>query len=211
MATLERWCIAVAACLLMIVTWHGAEGCNEAVCASVVSKCMLTQSCKCELKNCSCCKECSHCLGHLYTECCSCVDLCPKPNETSNLLSKKSHVEDLIEPVEALYNILTAQPDEMQRWVSFTYPIDFDLTAFSPKLDKEIKYETHVTEQEVNKDKVTLNCTVAFQTQCMSWNKCRDTCISMGASSYRWFHDGCCECIGNTCINYGINESRYVW
>ena len=25
---------------------------------------------------------------------------------------------------------------------------------------------------------------------------------------YRWFHDGCCECVGNTCINYGINESR---
>lgn len=24
----------------------------------------------------------------------------------------------------------------------------------------------------------------------------------------RWFHDGCCECVGSTCINYGINESR---
>lgn len=24
----------------------------------------------------------------------------------------------------------------------------------------------------------------------------------------RWFHDGCCECVGHTCINYGINESR---
>lgn len=30
----------------------------------------------------------------------------------------------------------------------------------------------------------------------------------MGASSYRWFHDGCCECVGSTCVNYGINESR---
>lgn len=30
----------------------------------------------------------------------------------------------------------------------------------------------------------------------------------MGATSYRWFHDGCCECIGDTCINYGINESQ---
>ncbi len=25
---------------------------------------------------------------------------------------------------------------------------------------------------------------------------------------FRWFHDGCCECVGHTCINYGINESR---
>lgn len=24
----------------------------------------------------------------------------------------------------------------------------------------------------------------------------------------RWFHDGCCECVGQTCINYGIKESR---
>jgi hypothetical protein len=29
----------------------------------------------------------------------------------------------------------------------------------------------------------------------------------MGANSYRWFHDGCCECVG-TCYNYGINDSR---
>lgn len=25
---------------------------------------------------------------------------------------------------------------------------------------------------------------------------------------FRWFHDGCCECVGSTCINYGVNESR---
>lgn len=42
----------------------------------------------------------------------------------------------------------------------------------------------------------------------MSWNKCKDNCQSMGATSYRWFHDGCCECVGSTCINYGINDSR---
>ncbi len=25
---------------------------------------------------------------------------------------------------------------------------------------------------------------------------------------FRWFHDGCCECVGHQCINYGINQSR---
>lgn len=25
---------------------------------------------------------------------------------------------------------------------------------------------------------------------------------------YSWFHDGCCECVGSTCLNYGVNESR---
>lgn len=65
-------------------------------------------------------------------------------------------------------------------------------------------------EQEVAplKQDLTLNCTVAFWAQCMSWKKCESSCQSMGASSYRWFHDGCCECIGQYCIMYGINESR---
>lgn len=35
--------------------------------------------------------------------------------------------------------------------------------------------------------------------------------MSMGAKSYRWFHDGCCECVGDRCMNYGINESRYFY
>jgi hypothetical protein len=30
----------------------------------------------------------------------------------------------------------------------------------------------------------------------------------MGANSYRWFHEGCCECVGNNCVNYGLNESK---
>jgi len=52
---------------------YQSTACNEAVCASVVSKCQLTQSCKCDLKNCSCCHECFTCLSYLYDECCSCV------------------------------------------------------------------------------------------------------------------------------------------
>uniref|UniRef100_A0A8D8PMS3 Protein twisted gastrulation n=1 Tax=Cacopsylla melanoneura TaxID=428564 RepID=A0A8D8PMS3_9HEMI len=55
---------------------------------------------------------------------------------------------------------------------------------------------------------VTLNCTVAYMSTCMSWSKCKTSCRSMGSTSVRWFHDGCCECIGDTCINYGINQSR---
>ncbi|CAB0005119.1 unnamed protein product [Nesidiocoris tenuis] len=126
----------LAVCLTTTV-----DACNEAVCASIVSKCMITQSCKCDLKNCSCCKECFNCLNHLYSECCSCV-------------------------------------------------------------------ENNVQEVDPMKDVVTLNCTVAYMSQCMSWNKCKGSCQSMGAASYRWFHDGCCQCIGDRCINYGINESR---
>lgn len=57
-----------------VLFYSSVESCNEVVCASIVSKCMLTQECKCELKNCSCCKDCLKCLGKkYYEECCSCV------------------------------------------------------------------------------------------------------------------------------------------
>ncbi|KAK3919824.1 Protein twisted gastrulation [Frankliniella fusca] len=193
---------------------NSVDSCNEAVCASIVSKCMLTQSCKCDLKNCSCCKECFSCLSYLYTECCSCVEMCPKPNQTNNnALSKRSHVEEFNEPIPELFQALMgSEPDAQERWITVTFPIDFELNNahYKPNLEKEIKYRTQFSEQEVvpRKDVATLNCTVAYMSQCMSWNKCKEACQSTGASSYRWFHDGCCECVGATCINYGINESR---
>ncbi|KAL7306764.1 hypothetical protein TKK_0001130 [Trichogramma kaykai] len=201
--------------LLMLTTSVGwIYGCNEAICASVVSKCMLTQSCKCDLVTCTCCKECFSCLSYLYDECCSCVDLCPKPNVTDNPLSKKSHVEDFNEPVPGLFQALTAEADPHDRWLTFTYPVDFDISLFLAKQDssKDTKYHLQNPDAEKNHslkpNVMTVNCTVAYMSECQSWNKCRQACQSMGSSSYRWFHDGCCECIGDTCINYGINESR---
>lgn len=67
--------LTVTLSISIILILNRVESCNEAVCASVVSKCMLTQSCKCDLKNCLCCSECFACLSYLYTECCSCVGM----------------------------------------------------------------------------------------------------------------------------------------
>ncbi|XP_043287026.1 twisted gastrulation protein homolog 1-A-like isoform X1 [Venturia canescens] len=198
----------------IIIIIEDSNACNEAICASVVSKCMLTQNCKCDLPKCTCCKECYSCLSYLYDECCSCVDLCPKPNITDDPLSKKSHVEDFGESMPVLFRALTTEPDEHERWITFTYPVDFDISQFQPKHEKEIEYRMQTVKDEVHHplkpNVMTVNCTVAFMAQCNSWNKCKNSCQSMGATSYRWFHDGCCECIGDTCINYGINESRCI-
>merc|ERR1711973_71744 len=187
--------------------------CNEAVCASIVSKCMLLQSCKCQLQpDCTCCKKCFECLDYLYSECCSCVDMCPKPNVTIHELSRKSHVEDLDENSPTLFQALTDQDDSQGRWSVFTFPIDIDMSAFMPinkKVVVPVVAEDLNTVIEVD-NKVTVNCSVAYMAQCMSWNKCKASCNSMGATSYRWFHDGCCECVGNQCINYGINQSRCI-
>ncbi|KAG8175059.1 hypothetical protein JTE90_000807 [Oedothorax gibbosus] len=181
------------------------NGCNEAVCASIVSKCQLTQSCKCDAKNTTCHKDCFYCLDFLYLDCCSCVELCPKTNETSNELSMKSHVEDLLEPFPDLFGVLTEEKDQLMRWTSYTFPVEVSFVT----LDEDVKFIAARTgDAEESMEDIAINCTVAYMVQCMPWNKCKEACSSMGASSYRWFHDGCCECVGSNCVNYGINESR---
>lgn len=69
------WRLLLLATTIAMLLTQSAMACNEQVCASIVSKCMLTASCKCDLKACSCCKECFNCLGSQYTECCSCVGM----------------------------------------------------------------------------------------------------------------------------------------
>ncbi|XP_041765024.1 protein twisted gastrulation-like isoform X1 [Anopheles merus] len=208
----RAFALLAGAVLVLLTCVQLAASCNEMVCASIVSKCMLTQSCKCDMKSCTCCKECAECLSYLYTECCSCLEMCPKPNETSNELSKQSHIEDL-EGFPNLYDVITSEQDAQGRWKVISFPIDIDAALYGPKGDGATKYVVHSTDMDLKQkyedpNKITVNCTVAYQAQCMSWNKCKESCRTMGASSYRWFHDGCCECIGQYCLNYGINESR---
>jgi len=202
--------VQVVVLILLACLLARFECCNEAVCASIVSKCMLLQSCKCDLlPACSCCKKCFECLGYLYSECCSCVDMCPKPNLSKHNASQKSHVEDLPTNSPQLFEALTKETDHLNRWSIVTFPIDLPTAAFKPASKKVVVADATKLQSTLPNDSiVTVNCTVAYIAQCMSWNKCKASCTSMGASSYRWFHDGCCECVGQQCINYGINQSR---
>ncbi|XP_077301936.1 protein twisted gastrulation-like [Arctopsyche grandis] len=173
-----------------------SAACNEAVCASVVSKCMLTQSCKCDLTHCSCCKDCYNCLSYLYKECCSCVDMCPGVDALSNQ-SKESYMELFHEGgVPQLFALLTSEPDPNKRWVSVPLA-DNDLSLQS--IDGDINKQNSLAE----------NCTLAYMSHCMPLTKCKSSCESLGSAGFRWFRDGCCECIGETCKNYGLDEKRY--
>ncbi len=59
----------------------------------------------------------------------------------------------------------------------------------------------------IDPDTQAQNCTVAYMAECMSMNKCRKSCDSMGSARFRWFHEyGCCECIGSTCLDFGKGE-----
>lgn len=93
--------LAVSVILVGFLT-HSTHSCNEQVCRSIVSKCMLTQSCNCDMKNCTCCKECFSCLNYLYGECCSCVDMCPKPNETQQARQLTSLPDKLVKLIKYL-------------------------------------------------------------------------------------------------------------
>lgn len=201
--------LACAIVLALCVSW--AVCCDEGVCVSIVSKCLLIKSCDCDmtsLKNCTCCKDCQLCLSKLYTECCSCVGLCPKPDPDDDL-QDGSTIEDLHDPIPELFNVLTEQEDIEKRWTTFILPVHFDVLTH--KSNHGILDLSKDKRQEVTKDTygADLNCTVAFMSQCYSLRKCKESCKSMGAARYRWFHEqGCCQCIGDTCISYGLNSPK---
>lgn len=47
--------------------------CNKSLCGSIVTRCLLTKSCKCDDRfSVDCYKDCFMCLEDQYQECCSC-------------------------------------------------------------------------------------------------------------------------------------------
>ena len=170
----------------------------------------LLRSCDCDIEptGCSCCKKCFACLDFLQVECCSCVGLCPSPNATLAAgAPQKSVVADFEESVPQLWEALTDGEDLQGRWQKYTYPVDVKTTTTTATKKEEIDV-TAIQETALKSDVSTQNCTVVFLSQCMAEKKCEISCRSMGASAYRWFTDGCCECVGHGCVSYGINESR---
>lgn len=66
--------------------------------------------------------------------------MCPKPNDTQNALSKTSYVEELADGIPGLFKALTGDPDPQKRWLSITYPVDIDISAYRPASDKQLVY-----------------------------------------------------------------------
>lgn len=168
---------------LGLVLTDSVSACSRMQCAPIISKCQLIDACRCEAKlNYTCYKACSHCLGDLYSECCGCVDICPKEDENDKSL--ESHVKLFEQTNDDLFNLFADDGDLSDRWHVHNVPIT----------------TTNST--------VPMNCTMAFIASCVDMYKCESSCISMGASGYRWFHIGCCECVGKYCLNFGVNQIR---
>lgn len=108
--------------------------------------------------------------------------VCPKDDEDNKGL--ESNVKVFESTNEDLFDLFASDDDLSERWV--------------------IHREQIATQNSTT----PLNCTMAFLTSCVDQYKCESSCISMGASGYRWFHVGCCECVGKSCLNFGVNEVR---
>lgn len=82
----------------------------------------------------------------------------------------------------------------------------FDL--FANEEDLSGRWHVHQQAITTSNSSMPINCTMAFLASCVDMYKCESSCVSMGASAYRWFHIGCCECVGKSCLNFGINQIR---
>ncbi|PVD20890.1 hypothetical protein C0Q70_19053 [Pomacea canaliculata] len=149
--------------------------------------------------------------------------LCPPPDPDDGMYQTSS-IENLPDPIPDLFAVLTEEEDAQKRWTTHTYSFNLDNLLFKPGTGHTTELETAyidkgTTGENTEQPASTIdpatgvmgihNCTVAFFSQCMSIRKCKTSCKSMGAAKYRWFHEaGCCQCIGSTCIDFGLNEPR---
>ncbi|XP_045463974.1 twisted gastrulation protein homolog 1-A-like isoform X2 [Harmonia axyridis] len=182
-----------------------SECCNEAVCGSIVSKCLLMQLCRCHPGNHTCNKECFYCLKDSYSECCSCVEMCELPNQRQREDVVDSYVGVIDNPVPGLFQALAEEDTD---WTSETFQVQFHMEH--KKGQKMNNFHVGSSSNDIlpEMDDTSMECTTVFLNNCTSVSKCEKICSSMGASGFRWFHDGCCECVGENCFNFGLKESR---
>ncbi|CAL8369588.1 unnamed protein product [Boreogadus saida] len=202
--------LAVLLCLLASLP-APASGCNKALCASDVSKCLIQELCQCRPTdgNCSCCKECMLCLGTLWEECCDCVGMCNPKNYSDSPATSKSTVEELHRPIPSLFRALTEGEAPINMMV-VSFPVAEELShhenlvSFLETLeDQHQNVSLPGNSIHASYDTQDNMCTVVYFDDCVSIRQCKLYCESMGGSKYRWFHNACCQCIGPECVDYG--------
>ncbi|KAM9323668.1 twisted gastrulation protein homolog 1-A [Pholidichthys leucotaenia] len=203
---------AATALLFLLSRLSLTSGCNKALCASDVSKCLLQELCQCHPSdgNCSCCKECMLCLGNLWEECCDCVGMCNPKNYDESPATSKSTVEELHRPIPSLFRALTEGEAPINMMV-VSFPVSEELShhenlvSFLESLNNQnVSVPGNTVRSSFNSQEISEHmCTVVYFDDCVSIRQCKLYCESMGGSKYRWFHNACCQCIGPECVDYG--------
>lgn len=203
--------------------------CDGDFCDDVVTKCTANRRCSCDFRRVACRKDCVDCLEEKFGKCCGCIDsLCPVDESEGH----SSHVGDIAESsYDELFNVLTETDDIHGRWTvangsSFKLVDHPELGRLRVGLDEHSRklvlshgdeqqlnsdyegYPEDGSEQDNNIERQPSNCVVAFINKQLAMSQCKRYCRSMGASSFRWFHEGCCECVGKSCIHYGLAQPK---
>lgn len=216
--------VSAALLLTLLSGLSPTLGCNKALCASDVSKCLIQELCQCRPSdgNCSCCKECMLCLGTLWEECCDCVGMCNPKNYSDSPATSKSTVEELQRPIPSLFRALTEgdTPINMRVW---SFPVADELShhenlvSFLETLDSQQHQNVSLPGNSVHGNGLHADhdgqesmCTVVYFDDCVSIRQCKQYCESMGGSKYRWFHNACCQCIGPECLDYGSKVVKCI-
>ena len=108
-------------------------------------------------------------------------------------ITKMSNVELFPEPDPDLFNIFS-QPSEsytQKAWVIDTMKFQLHLPDENDNFGTVIPSSNHSAMLETQ-----VNCTIIYLPNCIPMNKCKENCNSIGANAFRWFHNACCECIG---------------
>ncbi|XP_058956414.1 twisted gastrulation protein homolog 1-A-like [Pocillopora verrucosa] len=154
--------------------------CKSTACVARVSLCIINKDCaNCRPiagKNCTCCEDCFRCLGQkLWKKCCDCVGLCTHTprNDTNSTQQISSSYGDLSRSIPTMFDIISQGSH---------FPIAFMTRG---------------------KKGSSNHCKVAFFHRCVAKEDCIVSCGDMGSHRYRWFRNGCCQCVGHRCKDYG--------
>ena len=123
------------------------------------------------------------------------IDYCALCFTDASNSRSKSMVGEIANPTPQLWDALMEGGDDTHgRWTTKTFPVDKELPTS--------------IQDTISQNLVTKNCTVSYLSSEMSDTKCSKSCSTMGATAYRWFTNGCCQCVGHECVNYGINQPQ---
>lgn len=198
------------------------DTCDKTLCASIVSYCLIQESCSCDTsRNCSCCHECAICLSSKFEACSDCVGIREKSSYSNvaanSHIEQSSEFEDLEEPSPELFSKWTDQHLPSVHYSIYRYPNVEKLTSnIHHHHHQHHKHEEgnglpnvrrRFTSQDYelalrkvdHRESSNMICTAAYFDRCMDQNECREGCRSMGANMFGWFQSGCCGCFGSAC------------
>lgn len=175
--------------------------CNIRHCWPKIARCNLFRTCFCVYEDrqnpsdCPCCKKCERCLGHMWNYCCDCLKICPPLNTTVSSDMVMSTAGDLEESIPSLFEAL-----------SYGTNLPFEFANHKPTPAEKKSAGANGT-SPVGAPPTPVTCKVGFFHDCTTLDTCQDACHDLGSSRYRWFHNGCCECVGDRCTDHGKTKS----